>query len=121
MLVISTGDANFDPKTQEYDIMFPEAGLHASKQTELIGELFEKARNKKSIYVFTYSEHILNGARLACMKYGVPENLQFLFHEGTKHAIGIYMTETGNLTAWPRGFFDEQEKVLCAMIKMRHS
>ncbi|WP_394756560.1 DUF3696 domain-containing protein, partial [Rhodoferax sp.] len=71
----------------------------------------------------THSDHVLNGIRLA-VKHGAIQNVDVGLRHFTRHiGSGDSYFETpmvlpsGELTAWPEGFFDEWEKGLEELLK----
>lgn len=97
----------------------PEAHIHPKGQRKL-GELMALiAAQDVQVIVETHSDHILNGIRVAVkQKQLQAEKVKLLYFY--KETAGAYhhkvkspvLLETGQLTEWPEGFFDEWENAL---------
>lgn len=101
----------------------PEAHLHPRGQAALGTLLAKCAGDGVQILVETHSDHVLNGIRLA-VKHGAISNTAVgLRHFTRDTGTGDSYFETpmilpsGELTAWPEGFFDEWEKSLEELLK----
>ncbi len=104
----------------------PEAHLHPAGQSRIGQFLAQVASAGVQVVVETHSEHVLNGIRIATMK-GVlkPHDISVNFFSRNAETempeleqIGI--TETGDLTKFPTGFFDQVQQDLVEMIKLRN-
>lgn len=100
----------------------PEAHLHPGGQSKLGRFLARVAGSGAQVIVETHSDHVLNGMRLA-----VAEERTLAPHDGVAHYFGdeeigsvpIGFTNTGELTEWPRGFFDQIERDLGRLARAR--
>lgn len=101
----------------------PEAHLHPRGQAAMGTLLAKCAGDGVQILVETHSDHILNGIRLA-VKHGAIPNVDVgLRHftrdtaSGDSYFESPMVLPSGELTAWPEGFFDEWEKSLEELLK----
>jgi len=100
----------------------PEAHLHPQGQLAL-GELLSLvAADGVQLLVETHSDHILNGIRLA-VKAGrlSPDNVALHFFTrslktGDSEVQSPAILPNGKLSNWPKGFFDQWEKSLDALL-----
>lgn len=104
----------------------PEAHLHPAGQSRIGGFLARVAADGVQVFLETHSDHVLNGIRVAVADGSAP-----LFPE---HAVihffrveddqgptlqSIELKRTGQLTAWPAGFFDQTQIDLAALASKR--
>lgn len=106
----------------------PEAHLHPSAQSKMGYFLGVIANAGVKIIVETHSDHIINGIQIAVAKKVVNNNnvtINYFYKEdkteeelqedrvlGIKQQPNvkpIYITEKGELTEWPKGFFDQTQ------------
>lgn len=103
----------------------PEAHLHPSGQSLMGRFLATVAATGVIVVVETHSDHILNGIRLACVddhpitKEDVCIYNLTVTEEGASQIDPIRITDSGNLTKWPKAFFDQAEKDLSRILKAR--
>jgi len=74
------------------------------------------------VVVETHSEHIVNGMRLqlAMKKSSELGSVQFFTQsDGLTNVEKINVKETGELSAWPSGFFDQEEKDLMELLRIK--
>jgi len=96
----------------------PEAHLHPAAQSKLGVFLSNMAANGVQIILETHSDHIINGIRKAIKQEKISnENVLFNFFEkgeevGQNTIREIYADKDGNLSEWPKGFFDQFENDL---------
>lgn len=96
----------------------PEAHLHPAAQSKLGVFLSEMASNGIQIILETHSDHIINGVRKAIKNDRISnKNVLFNFFEkgdevGQNTIREIYADKNGNLSEWPKGFFDQFENDL---------
>jgi len=101
----------------------PEAHLHPRGQAAMGALLAKCAGDGVQILVETHSDHVLNGIRLAVKHEAIPNVDVGLRHFTRDTASGDSFFESpmvlpsGELTAWPEGFFDEWEKSLEELLK----
>lgn len=97
----------------------PEAHLHPAAQTALAKFLAWVASAGVNVIIETHSDHILDGIRLATLTNGLrlkPHNCSILNinrdEDDNPRIDVIQISESGSLSQWPRGFFDQQAKNL---------
>jgi predicted ATPase len=101
----------------------PEAHLHPRGQAALGTLLAKCASDGVQIVLETHSDHLLNGIRLAVKHRELDSNEVRLCNFTREPATGDSYVEsptllgTGELTAWPSGFFDEWEKSLEELLR----
>ncbi len=101
----------------------PEAHLHPASQSHVAQFLCHVANANTQVFVETHSDHILNGARLAIAK-GILAPQDVRIHslaqrDGQVVCQPISITQSGSLSLWPTGFFDQTEKDLAEIVKLR--
>lgn len=91
----------------------PEAHLHPAAQSKFAAFLAGIVSNGVQIILETHSDHMINGIRKA-VRSGVLNKQNALIYffkqiENKKQdkVTSIEIDEKGNLTDWPRGFFDQ--------------
>jgi predicted ATPase len=106
----------------------PEAHLHPSAQSKMGEFLGVMANSGIKIIVETHSDHIINGIQIAVAKKTInykKVTINYFFKEDkTKQELQedkvlginqqpnvkpIYINEKGELTEWPKGFFDQTQ------------
>lgn len=103
----------------------PEAHLHPSAQSK-IGRFLAMV-SKSGVYVIaeTHSDHVINGIQIASAKDPflsdkVTINYFSLDEELKQPSIkAIKMTEKGDLSEWPKGFFDQSQLDYLELLKIR--
>ena len=96
----------------------PEAHLHPGSQSRLGIFLAQMANQGLQVILETHSDHIINGIRIAIKRKDIShENVLFNFFEqgdlvGQNTIREINIFEDGNLSDWPKGFFDQYENDL---------
>lgn len=96
----------------------PEAHLHPRAQRLLVELLSRAAATGVQLIVETHSDHVLNGARLAVRNKVLRSRdvfVHFLTYDpvtGKPDVLTPQIKESGGLTDWPIGFFDEWERAL---------
>lgn len=105
--------AILDPTPGTIIIENPEVHLHPKGQTEL-GKLIAKAvSGKKQIILETHSDHIIDGVRIASACADVAaRDVSLLFvsresYEKESRVKRISVDSAGNLSEWPKDFFDQ--------------
>lgn len=100
----------------------PEAHLHPQGQAK-IGELLALcAADGVQILVETHSDHVLNGIRLAVKRSLLrADNVRLCYFTRDISSGDCYVElpsvlPDGQLTNWPKGFFDQWEKSLDALL-----
>jgi predicted ATPase len=97
----------------------PEAHLHPAGQS-VIGRLCSiAAQNGVQLFVETHSDHFLNGVRVAVREKVIPPNeVQVFYLERSSNSIHEALVvnpeidEDGRIDLWPKGFFDEGDRLL---------
>ena len=104
----------------------PEAHLHPAGQSAIGGFLAQVAADGVQVFLETHSDHVLNGIRKT-----VAEGAAAL---GEEHAVihffrdeddgdgaveSMKVRQTGQLTEWPAGFFDQAQVDLAALAARR--
>ena len=103
----------------------PEAHLHPSGQSRIGQFLGRIAGSGIQVVVETHSEHVINGVRLATLKKSIsPKKVSILYFSqdtraGTPKVEPINVTIDNDLTKWPAGFFDQEQRDLAEIIKNR--
>lgn len=96
----------------------PEAHLHPRGQSQMGEFLAEVACAGVRVIIETHSDHILNGIRKAVKHKTLTgsEVTLYFFNSSSKkevpQVISPSMDNSGNLSEWPRGFFDQFDKDL---------
>lgn len=103
----------------------PEAHLHPSGQSR-IGQFLSKIASEDiQVVVETHSEHFINGVRLGCMKDYLPNtdvSINFFSQESSAKfptISRVNVTESGDLSEWPYGFFDQEQKDFAEMSRIK--
>jgi predicted ATPase len=103
----------------------PESHLHPSGQS-LIAKLISIAsENEVQIIVETHSDHFLNGVRTSVKSTDINASnvcIYYLYRdeENPEHCASyeeVRIEDTGRMSHWPSGFFDEWDKSLTTLIK----
>ena len=101
----------------------PEAHLHPASQSQVAQFLCHVANANTQVVIETHSDHILNGVRLAVAKGTIaPQDVRIhSLAQGDGRVIyqPISVTQSGSLSLWPSGFFDQTEKDLAEIVKSR--
>lgn len=101
----------------------PEAHLHPASQSNIAQFLCHVAQGGAQVVIETHSDHILNGVRLGVAKGIIaPEDIRIhSLSQGGEQLVyqQISVTATGSLSLWPPGFFDQTEKDLAELVKLR--
>ena len=100
----------------------PEAHLHPAGQSRIGGFLAQVAADGVQIILETHSDHVLNGIRVAVAE-GIAALLpaQVAVHffraeeDGSPAIQSMEVAQTGQLSAWPSGFFDQAQVDLAAL------
>jgi predicted ATPase len=102
----------------------PEAHLHPSAQSRLGRFLAQIANSGVKVILETHSDHIINGIQVAAAKNQInPEKVTINFFEHTgenqPEVTAISVNEIGELSHWPRGFFDQSQEDFSQLFKLR--
>ena len=104
----------------------PEAHLHPAGQSAIGGFLAQVAADGVQVLIETHSDHVLNGIRVSVADGTATlreEQAVIHFFQGEDDASAIFesmeLKRTGQLTAWPAGFFDQAQVDLAALAAQR--
>lgn len=100
----------------------PEAHLHPLGQSNMGKFLAKLSKAGVQVIVETHSEHIINGARLEMAKDSLNDNMSinFLSENFEEHSLEyITVNKSGELSNWPAGFFDQEQKDLYELFKLK--
>jgi predicted ATPase len=103
----------------------PEAHLHPAGQSAIGSFLARLAGDGVQVIVETHSDHVINGMRRAvgseeCLTAEDAVIHFFSAPSGSEAAVtSITPRANGELSAWPRGFFDQMDDDLAALAKVR--
>lgn len=100
----------------------PEAHLHPAAQSRM-GKFLEcLAYAGVQVIVETHSEHIIDGARIQAAIMEQTENMRIYFFDkenGNIQIDKIDVDKNGELSDWPKGFFDQKSEDLRDLFKIR--
>lgn len=105
----------------------PEAHLHPAAQSAVGQFLAVVASSGVQVVIETHSENVINGVRLAAINdYVDSRDIGLLFFSAvdgdTQPKIeSILIDPLAELSAWPRGFFDQQGTDLAALMAVRRA
>ena len=101
----------------------PEAHLHPAGQSKIGSFLAQVAADGVQVFLETHSDHVLNGIRVAVADGSaalLPEQVVIHFFRDDGPALqSMELQRTGQLTAWPSGFFDQAQVDLAALASNR--
>lgn len=100
----------------------PEAHLHPSAQSNMGKFLALLAGCGVQVIVETHSEHIIDGARLQLAHEEKTDCMRvhfFTYDEQGTSVKQIDVNQRGELTSWPKGFFDQKQKDLRELLSMK--
>ncbi|WP_316785269.1 AAA family ATPase [Pedobacter frigiditerrae] len=99
----------------------PEAHLHPMGQSRIGVFLAQISACGVRVIIETHSEHIINGIRLSTLK-GIVQNEEVIVNfisrseENKPDPQEISISKLGDLTDYPRGFFDQEQFDIAEMI-----
>lgn len=100
----------------------PEAHLHPAAQSRM-GKFLEcLADAGVQVIAETHSEHIIDGARIQAALMNRTDDIQIYFFEKEIEGIlvnKIGVDKNGELSEWPKGFFDQKGQDLRDLFKIR--
>lgn len=103
----------------------PEAHLHPGGQTNVAELAARAAADGRQVILETHSDHVLDGIRLAVAEKIVSaEDVVVYFFRHDSAGVQIASPKVradGSLDSWPDGFFDQQERNLSRLIRLRRS
>lgn len=100
----------------------PEAHLHPSAQSNMGKFLALLAGCGVQVIVETHSEHIIDGARLQMAHEKKTDCMRVHFFSYDKQGTSVKQIDVnkrGELTSWPKGFFDQKQKDLRELLSMK--
>lgn len=101
----------------------PEAHLHPSAQSKIGYFLGIMANSGLRIIIETHSDHIINGVQIAVAKKKINYDKVVInyFEKDTEQpkVISISTNAKGELSEWPKGFFDQTQIDFSELIKLR--
>ncbi len=104
----------------------PEAHLHPAGQSKIGSFLAQVAADGVQIFLETHSDHVLNGIRVATADrkkaFSSEQTIVHFFHaedDESKMFESMELSRTGQLTAWPKGFFDQAQVDLADLASAR--
>ena len=100
----------------------PEAHLHPYAQSNMGKFLALLAVSGVQVIIETHSEHIIDGARYQMAYLNASDNMcvNFMEHEGrTINIKTISVNKYGELSIWPKGFFDQKQMDLREIMMLR--
>lgn len=100
----------------------PEAHLHPYSQSHLGRFLAEISSLGTQTIIETHSEHIINGCRLKLAETEQSDIATIIFFSKDPQTLDnkydvIKIDKAGELSSWPRGFFDQNERDLIEVIR----
>ena len=105
----------------------PEAHLHPSAQYRIGQFLSMVAATGTMVVVETHSDHLLNGIQLAVAGQSIgTDQVVVNFFDIDKErrqpkVTTIYMDQKGQLSSWPKGFFDQTQIAFAELHKKRNN
>jgi len=100
----------------------PEAHLHPYSQSRMGQFLAMVSLSGVQVIIETHSEHVVNGIRLQLAKSESTEKglvQYFSQDEGVTNIKKIEVKKNGELSEWPKGFFDQEEKDLYELLRLK--
>ena len=103
----------------------PEAHLHPSAQSKIGRFLAKVANSGVNVIIETHSDHIINGVQIAVAEKeikntNVTVNFFSQFEDKTQPDVNsISIKEKGELTEWPKGFFDQSQIDYSHLIRLK--
>jgi predicted ATPase len=100
----------------------PEAHLHPAGQSKMGLFLASMAAANVQIVVETHSDHVLNGIRRAIGEQNVLRPNQAIVHyfeSGPVEPKALEFSESGGVSSWPQGFFDQYQLDVAALTRVR--
>jgi predicted ATPase len=104
----------------------PEAHLHPLGQSRIGQFLAKIAAAGVQVVVETHSEHVINGIRIAALKDTISTNdIRINFFDRDENdkikLIPILMNDAGDLTSYPKGFFDQEQRDMAEIIRQKRN
>ena len=100
----------------------PEAHLHPKAQSRLMEMLCcELGHGDVQIFIETHSEHIINSVRVNALREKCLmqcDDVSVYFFDKDFSCVEIHLDSDGQISNWPKGFFDQQELDLSEILKL---
>ncbi|MFV8163734.1 DUF3696 domain-containing protein [Mycobacterium sp. 134] len=99
----------------------PEAHLHPAGQTAIGRFLARIAASGSQVVIETHSDHVLDGIRIEGTSRGClnPEDVVVHYFEANSNPVELTIDTQGDMSQWPVGFFDQTERDLSELIRVR--
>lgn len=103
----------------------PEAHLHPSAQSKMGYFLGVMANSGIRLIVETHSDHIINGIQIAVAEKKIDNEsitINYFSHQENStqpEVLPIKLKKNGELTDWPKGFFDQTQLDYSYLIRLR--
>lgn len=100
----------------------PEAHLHPYAQSNMGKFLALLAASGVQVVVETHSEHIIDGIRYQTAYMGIADQCIVNFMESAEERVqikAIKVSSKGELSSWPKGFFDQKQNDLRDILGLR--
>lgn len=103
----------------------PEAHLHPSAQSKIGRFLAMVASSGVNVVIETHSDHLVNGIQIGVAEKKIKnDGLTINYFSHTEKNIQpdvqpIYITDKGELSDWPSGFFDQTQIDFAELINLR--
>jgi len=103
----------------------PEAHLHPSGQSRIGRFLAQVAAYGTQVIIETHSEHVINGIRIAALNGTIDyKNVLVNFFSKEDNIVNVKeidIDEAGDLTNYPKGFFDQQQRDFAEIVKHKRT
>ena len=103
----------------------PEAHLHPSAQSKIGRFLAMVANSGVNVIVETHSDHFVNGIQIATALKEIDKDLVTINYFSQEeyseqpNVESITINEKGELSNWPKGFFDQTQVDFAELFKIR--
>lgn len=104
----------------------PEAHLHPAGQSGIGAFLAQVASDGVQVVIETHSDHVLNGIRMAVATRRAPLEVSdvavhFFRPEAEQGSFveTLEIEQTGNVSSWPQGFFDQAQRDLAQLARIK--
>ncbi|MCA6367284.1 MAG: DUF3696 domain-containing protein [Cytophagales bacterium] len=112
-------------KNSYFIVENPEAHLHPSAQSRIGRFLAMVAKSGVNVIIETHSDHLINGIQIAVAEGEIPNTdvvVNFFAQSDNElqpEITPIGIKEKGELTDWPKGFFDQSQIDYSHLIRIR--
>jgi len=103
----------------------PEAHLHPAAQSKIGRFLSMVAESGVNVILETHSDHVLNGIQIACAEKEVRPSIVSInyfscLNDSDQPILDtISVNDKGELSSWPRGFFDQTQIDFAKLFRLR--